>query len=159
VKLIRASEAGFDFQFSEREKQLFLEVLRLYPRVPSAHPKISKAGLLPDQATTQRLLDEALAEQRGENKRHLQALMSEAQRWIKEQDRWILHLSGGGIDWLLQVLNDIRVGSWVMLGSPEHWNEEITPRTAPHLWAMELAGAFQMAFLHATEEGQGTATE
>ena len=60
-------------------------------------------------------------------------------------------LSGSELEWLLQVLNDIRVGSWIILGSPEQWFEAATPQTAPHLWAMELAGAFEMAFLPAVE--------
>ena len=30
-----------------------------------------------------------------------------------------LTLSGPEIEWLLQVLNDVRVGSWIALGSPD----------------------------------------
>ena len=54
--------------------------------------------------------------------------------------------------WLLQVLNDVRVGSWIALGSPDPeqgkkivFNEKILP----HFRAMELAGAFETVFLDA----------
>ena len=63
-----------------------------------------------------------------------------------------LTLSGPEIEWLLQVLNDVRVGSWIALGSPDPeqgkkivFNEKILPRFR----MMELAGAFEMVFLDA----------
>ena len=153
MKLIRSSPEGSVFQFGEREKQLLLQLLKLYPRVPSAHHIVSKSSQLPDQAATQRLLDEALAEQLTENKLRLQSLVEEPNRWTEENELLLLRLSDSEMEWLLEVLNDIRVGSWVLLGSPEKFYQTVNPQTAPHLWAMELAGAFQMAFLHALEGG------
>jgi len=53
-------------------------------------------------------------------------------------------------------LNDIRVGSWIKLGSPDPdasrrggWTEE----TAPYWLTMELCGAFQMVLLDALDRG------
>jgi len=48
---------------------------------------------------------------------------------------------------LLQVLNDVRIGSWIELGSPERPLEALGAKTAPAVWAMEMAGAFQMSLL------------
>ncbi|HTL57350.1 MAG TPA: hypothetical protein VL361_16825 [Candidatus Limnocylindrales bacterium] len=155
MKLIRAQD-DYLFEFAQREKHMLLQLLKLYPRVPSAHHIVSKSSQLPNQATTQHLLDEALAEQRAENKRRLQTLIEDPNRWTEKNDQYVLRLSTSEMEWLLQVLNDIRVGSWVLLGSPEQWYQTITPQTGPHLWAMELAGAFQMAFLHALEGKPGT---
>jgi len=155
VRLIRQDKDKFVFRLADREKLLLQELLKAFPQMPPAHRLISKSTQLPDQLTSQRLLDEALAEQRVENKRQLHALISDPQRWKQEQKHWVLQLSPSDLEWILQVLNDIRVGSWVELGSPEQWSEMITPDKAPRVWRMELAGAFQMAFLHALEGEAG----
>jgi hypothetical protein len=49
------------------------------------------------------------------------------------------------------MLNDIRVGSWVALGSPEGRVPAVDEDTAHHLLAMEIAGFFQMNLLAAVE--------
>jgi hypothetical protein len=151
VILIRQDKDAFVFQLTAREKLLLLELLKAYPQVPPAKMVISKSAALPDQANSQRLLEEALAEQRAQNKRQLHALIHDTRHWKQEKKHWLLQLSPPDVEWLLQVLNDIRVGSWIELGSPEQWSEMITPDKARRVWTMELAGAFQMAFLHALE--------
>ena len=153
--LIRLDKEVLVFQLATRERLLLLELLKVYPQLPPAHRVVSKSIQLPDQATSQRLLDEALAEQLAENKRQLQTLVNDPHRWTDQQAHWLLRLSQSELERMLQILNDIRVGSWVQLGSPEQWSETISPEKAPRLWAMELAGAFQMAFLHALEGRNG----
>lgn len=149
--LIRAEKETCVFQLAAREKTLLFELLKTYSQAPLAQRLVTKSGRLPDQNASQRLLDEALAEQRTENKRRLEGMIKNPHHWKDEHSHWLLTLSQAEIEWLLQVLNDIRVGSWVQLGSPEHWPGTISPETAPRIWSMELAGAFQMAFLHALE--------
>ena len=153
MKLIQTTKDQLLFQFGRREKELLLALLKLYPRLPPAHQRLSKAAQLPDQEASQKLLDEALAEQRAENKTQLQALLDEGRRWTEVQGTWRLALAPGDIEWLLQVLNDIRIGSWVLLGAPEGRlePETVNPHTIQHLWAMETAGLFQMRFLEEME--------
>jgi hypothetical protein len=57
------------------------------------------------------------------------------------------------MEWLLQVFNDIRVGSWVLLGSPEDNIEAalVDADSARIFWDMEMAGNFQMQLLAALE--------
>lgn len=148
MKLTRASQERFSFQLRRREKQLLVELLRLYPCLPSAHLTVSKTGNLPDKQASQKLLEDSLADQRSETKRHLDRLLADPQRWSEAGDICSLLLSGPEIEWLIQVLNDIRVGSWVRLGAPEERLEVINEQTAPHLWAMEMAGFYQMSLLH-----------
>jgi hypothetical protein len=153
VKLVRVSAEQWQFQLGKREKLLFFEVLKLYPCIPSAHQTLSKKGGLPEQETSQQLLDEALAEQRAEYKQQLDGWMHGAGKWTENEKGWRVTLSVPEIEWLLQVLNDIRVGSWVILGSPDPSVEEVNEHNAAHLWAMEVAGAFQTALLGALEHG------
>ena len=150
MKLKRVSKERFSFQLSRREKQLLVEILRLYPCLPTAHLPVSKMGNLPDKQASQKLLEDALADQRSETKRQLDQLLADPQRWSEAGDTCSLFLSGPEIEWLMQVLNDIRVGSWVRLGSPERL-EVIDEQTAPHLWAMEMAGFYQMSLIHALD--------
>jgi predicted house-cleaning NTP pyrophosphatase (Maf/HAM1 superfamily) len=59
-------------------------------------------------------------------------------------------LSPAEIEWLLQVLNDVRVGGWLALGEPEELEPpEINETNAPYLLAMEAAGYFQAQLLAA----------
>jgi hypothetical protein len=145
VKLIGIEDGRHEFLLTRREKDLLLLVLRLYPRIPAGHQPLSKTR--PEEKANQRLLDEALAEARMENKKALEALLSDTKRFKQQGSGWRLSLSSTDVDWLLQVLNDVRIGSWVQLGSPEQPLKELNVRTAPALWAMEMAGAFQMSFL------------
>ena len=126
-------------------------VLRFYPCIPSAYPRLTKSPGLPDAEASQKLLDEALSEQRAENKKRLAAFLDDPKRLAATATGWELSLTPGDLEWLLQVLNDIRVGSWVILGSPQQLMESVNAKTAPHLWAMEVAGWFQMAFLEGME--------
>ncbi len=149
MKLIRSTPDKLLFHLARREKQMLLQVLKLYPCIPPAHHRLTKAGRLPDQEANQRLLDEALAEHRAENKKQLHALLAQPHRFEDTQTGCRLALRPSELEWLLQVLNDIRVGSWVVLGSPEEKHEKLNARTAPHLWAMEMSGWFQMQLLEA----------
>jgi hypothetical protein len=149
VKLLRASKHRVVLQLANREKDLLLTLLRLYPRIPPAHHKLSRsAAAVPDPEGSQRLLDEALAEQRAESQKQLRALIEGPDRLKRIEHGWELALSPTEQEWLLQVLNDIRVGSWLAAGSPADLRDGVSQKTAPHLWAMEAAGAFQMNLLH-----------
>ena len=111
--------------------------------------KLSQSRRLPEPEANQRLLDEALAEQRAENKKQLEALLADPRRFAHTETGGRLSLSPAEVEWVLQVLNDIRVGSWIMLGSPDEKRAELNEGTAPDLAAMETAGYFQMQLLQA----------
>lgn len=151
MKLVRASHNQFQFQLAKREKFFLLETLKHYPCIPSAHQPLSRSGKLPEADANQRLLDEALAEHRADNKKKLMAFLTKPERFTENAAGFLLKLSAGEMDWLLQVLNDIRVGSWVRLGSPEDRIDRLDEATAPHVWVMEMAGFFQMRLLEGWE--------
>jgi hypothetical protein len=151
VKLIQTTKTRLVFQLGQREEDLLLLILKQYPCVPSAHHLLSKSGGLPDAEANQRLLEEALAEQRAENKKQVQALLSDPRRFKHTDKGARLSLTVVEAEWLLQVLNDVRVGCWVKAGSPEEQPPKIKPATVPYLLAMEMAGYFQMQLLEALE--------
>jgi hypothetical protein len=153
VRLLKTFDEGFVFLFSPREKVLFLAVLKLYPRLPRGYSKLSRSSEA--EASNQALLEEALEEQRSENQRQVRKLLADPVRWKHSDHGWQLTVTGGELEWLLQVLNDIRLGSWVRLGSPEDKLQHLTEETAPHAWAMEVAGAFEITLLQAIGSDPG----
>lgn len=150
MKLVRAGKSGHVLHLGRREKQLLLETIKLYPLVPAAHHSLSKDGKGPAADDNQRLLEEALADQRRENRRQVLAMLSEPQRFIETKSGFELALAPEQIEWLLQVLNDVRVGSWLALGEPEQGEApELTEENAKYLLAMELCGLFESVLLAA----------
>jgi hypothetical protein len=157
VKLLKADPNQLVFQLAPVEKAALLEVLKRYPCVPPAHHRLTRREATDPDAEKQRLLDEALAEQRAANQRQLRALLQHPETFRRVESHWQFTLRHGEFEWLLQVLNDVRVGSWLALGSPEELPRSLPddPQTAPHAVMMELAGLFQMTLLEAIEHGSG----
>ena len=150
MKLIRSDQKGCVFQLSRREKQLLLATLELYPLVPASHHRLSKRGKGPKADENQRLLEEALAEQRKENRRQVMAMLNEPQRFRETKTGFELTLTSSQVEWLLQVLNDVRVGSWLALGEPEQGEEpKVTGQNAKYLIALDLCGLFESVLLAA----------
>jgi hypothetical protein len=154
VKRIRSAKDKFVFHFNRSETKLLSGLLRLYPCIPPAHQPLSKGSKLPEPDSSQRLLDESLAAQRAHNARQLAAWLGDPRRFVEDDTGCKLWLSSADLECLLQVLNDIRVGSWVRLGSPEDKLEKLEAASATNkkdFWAMEMAGFFQMSLLEAVE--------
>lgn len=154
MKRVGADGEAVIFQLSGRERNALIQLLQAYPVVPPAHQVISMELKEPRVAEYQRLLDEALAEQRAANKRHLQSWLAAPERFQKTRPGHLLTLARGDCEWLLQVLNDIRVGHWLLLGSPESGKLaplRLDPRLLPTWLAMEMSGYFQMNILEALE--------
>jgi hypothetical protein len=150
VKLLRADKQGLVFQLGRREKRMLLETLSLYPLVPAAHHRLSRNGQGAAADENQRLLDEALAEQRAENRRRIQAMLNAPHRFREAQAGFELTLAPAEVEWLLQVLNDVRVGSWLALGEPEpDETPALTEQNAKYVLAMELCGLFESVLLSA----------
>lgn len=153
MKLIKTERGSFHFQIGAKERELLFEVLRLYPAIPPAHQRLSRSE---DKREDQELLDAALAEQRAQNKKQVTAMLKAKSRFRKNKTGWRFSIAAGQMEWLLQVLNDVRVGSWLALGSPDGpvaILAALNNRTAPHFWAMEMAGHFQATLLAAMRGG------
>ena len=148
MKIVRTGDQ-FVLGLGRREQQLFVGLLNRYPCVPLARHHVHRSDRLPD--SSQRLLDEALAQQRASTKKQVQEWLSDSRRFEPTETGCRVVLSVSEIEWLLQVLNDIRVGSWVLLGAPDEHLERalVNKKTAPHFLAMEMAGHFEMQMLQA----------
>jgi hypothetical protein len=152
VKLIRAGGVQSVFEISKWERRLLSGVLKLYPLIPATHHRLSKGPKAAKEIENQRLLEESLAAHRKENQKRVLAILSEPERFQTKASGYHLTLSRSEIEWLLQVLNDVRVGSWIALGSPEvlyGTRISLDEKTVSHIRSMEVAGAFEMVLLSA----------
>ena len=131
---------------------MLFEVLKLYPLISATHHRLTKAARTAKHDENQRLLEESLTAQREENRKNVRAMLDEPGHFKEMASGLQLTLSGPEIEWLLQVLNDVRVGSWIALGAPDPEQGEkivFSEKILPHFRMMELAGAFEMVFLDA----------
>jgi hypothetical protein len=154
VKLIKREETHYTFLIGKREREMLFTLLRRYPVVIGAHYRTRHPVKTDEARKNQQLLEEALAEQQKENRKQLELLLTHSGRFTENDLGFSFRLNDSELEWLLQVLNDIRVGSWVQLGEP-------TPDASPQIalteqnmqlaWAMEMAGLFQHSLLEATQ--------
>lgn len=170
MKISGGGNDGLVVTMGKREKQLFLSVLKQYAVLDIRTQPLTRRGGLPDEETAEELLAQSRAEQRAENLRKLETLLQSAADHPEEHPpeghappepdqpepktkrpsgSWRLALSLEDAEWLLQVLNEIRVGAWLKLGCPENRIPKLTSATAREIWTMEICGYFQMQLLEA----------
>ena len=156
MKLTRREETHCSFLIGKRERDLLLSLLQRYPIVNSAHFRTRDPNKSEEAQKNHELLEEALAEQQRENRKQLEQMLNEPGRFVESDLGFTFRLSFSEIEWLLQVLNDIRVGAWIQLGQPGPGPEpELTrpldEQTMVLAWTVEIAGLFQSALLQATD--------
>ena len=157
MKFIRSQKSGVDaaafvFQVSKQEVEWLLGVLKYYPQLDSGYHHITQ-GAAEEIKAEQQLLEEAMAQRRREHKRKLEKFFATPGRFrLEAPDQFRFSLSPEQMEWLLQILNDVRVGCWVKLGRPELEPAppgKLNADEARTLSALELSGFFQMILLGA----------
>jgi hypothetical protein len=149
--LLRGGQKKFQFEIDRTEKYLLFHVLQLYPVVPASHHRLSKDRHIPNREENQHLLDEALKAQRMEQRKQVESLLKDPHRFVESEDGYRISFTREEIEWLLQVLNDVRVGSWIAMGSPDLQTENkkrLTKQAMPHVMAMDVAVFFETIFLN-----------
>jgi len=153
MELLSAEGQRLVFRLGKREKQLLGETLKLYPLIPRSHHQLSRQA--DADADNQALLEEAIAAQKQTHRQQVDVWLADQARWAEEPGGFRLALDRDQIEWLLQVLNDIRVGSWLILGCPDPdaaKPPKLTPKNAHFLLAMELCGEFENDLLEALDQ-------
>ena len=157
MKLLSQDDNHYVLQFTTQEKDLLLGLLPQYPKLPADHHQASKNDTI--NADVQALLADALAEQREKNRVAAQSFLTNTARFEPNEEDWLLTLTDVEIEWFLQVLNDLRVGSWLALDCPEQDDdgsyinfESVTAENVTDIWTMEICGALQYELLKALHE-------
>jgi hypothetical protein len=142
----------FVFHISKREKVVLLSTLKLYPLLNGSYHRLSRSAKTVGSAE-QEWLEEAMEQQRQDHKKKLEQFFDNDRRFFKDGKGDLqLTLTAEQLEWLLRVLNEIRVGSWVRLGRPEMEDArklQLSSEQSHFLASMELSGYFQAALLEA----------
>jgi hypothetical protein len=154
VKLIKVTRKEFTFQMEREEKLFLIKLLELYPLIPSSYQQLSRSENRPEN---QQLLDDALAVHRRENKKKIATMFTSGRAFQENEEGSLFTIRASRVDWLLQVLNDINVGSWLILGSPDYSRKmpiALTAKTVPFFEAHYVSGQFQLALINAVSESE-----
>jgi hypothetical protein len=150
MKFLAHDGESFLLEFAPGEHALLLHLLKLYPLVPEAYHRLTKDEKLPRREENQQLLDDALNSQRAQNQKEILALISAPERFTEADGVSRGAFTRAELEWLLQVVNDVRVGCWIALGSPgPAAKKKIVSGTEAmrHAMFMEIGGGFEMFFL------------
>ena len=153
MKLLRATEQERVYAVRPSELQMLLVVLGCYPALTRSRA-ISKSGDSEQLGDAQKLLDEAMSERRQTMRQELDTWLKLPERFQQAGNHFEWRVENDHREWLLQIINDVRVGSWVELGSPDDLDaaeQQVGEESARHLALMELAGMFQSVLLMGTE--------
>lgn len=148
MKTKRLENGNLEILIVAWEKKVLTGLFRLYPQ-PRRACNLTKNGGINDAEYAQTLLEENLKETQLHHQEVISRLLKDTEEQGAKRFRIILRPTES--ETLLQVLNDIRIGSWLALGAPEKKLTELDENTAPHVWAMELATIFQAELLEALQ--------
>ena len=153
MKLVRHNKAGRAYLLNENEAASLRSLLQQFPITANVPAQISKTDADPEAMEREKLLNESLAEHRKELKKQATNLLA-AKKFKKVHKSYLLTLTPEEHEILLQILNEIRVGSWRVLGEPEDLEPEVPPQSERE-WVfynlMELAGYFEASLLRALD--------
>jgi hypothetical protein len=152
MKCIEVKTESYVFELASREKEVLVDLLSLFPLAHQRKPRLSRSAKESESGEAQKLLEESITAKKRENQKLLISLLGRKERFTENGENFRVALKRGELEWLLQALNDIRVGAWVALGSPDLERPrdiEINPQNSSWAWAMDLAGFFEMSVLQA----------
>lgn len=154
MRQVAVNTRSWVFALSERERDFLVSVLQAYPALPRDYQPLSResADRLGDEDRA--LLEESLLEHRAGCRSKVRRWLKGGARFRQQQGEWHFALSKTDFNWMMQVLNDVRVGHWLQLGSPDdiHNPIELLHRDPSAFFHMEAAGMFQMEFLAAVQQ-------
>jgi hypothetical protein len=157
MKLVKRKGETWQYELNQVELDLLKQLLKNFPFTGNVPVKISKADADPKSIEWEKLLNESLAEHRKELKKQASNLIAVGKFHSSEKGH-LLTLNAEEREILLQILNDIRVGCWHVLGEPEslelHKPECSAQDIARHR-LMDLAGYFEHHLIGLTERETG----
>jgi len=147
MKLARQSAGRFQYQLSEEEAQSLGLLVEQFPVGEHSRVKNSKADTAKDER--EKLLNESLAAHRKEL-RLMAGDLIRPERFKTLGAGRLFSVTAEEREALLQILNDIRVESWRLLGEPENVDMDVSslPKEKLRYYVfMCLAGDFEFHFL------------
>lgn len=154
MKLVKRTQRGFQYELNGEDAEALRFLVRQFPITAFSPAKVSKSDAGPKAVEREKLINESLREHRMELKRKARGLVLR-EKFKTSEGKQFYRLSLRARETMLQILNDIRVESWRILGEPED-PEAVVFRVAGNKFKyyhlMRLAGYFEYHFLNLEEE-------
>jgi hypothetical protein len=153
MKLVKQGGSGWQYWLNQDEANMLRVLVRQFPVTAISPVKITKTDPDPKAAEREQLLNESLAELRAELKLKAGKLVGE-DRFKASDGGQIFRIGAEERETMLQILNDIRIESWHVLGDPEEIEMDqagMSRETLKHYHFMHLAGYFEHHFLNLEE--------
>jgi len=149
MKLAKQKDGLWQYHLAQNEAAVLVGLLKKFPFTKIDPVKISKTDKHPKAREREKLLNESLAEHRKELKK-LALDLIRPDKFKRMEKGWFMTLSSENRETMLQILNDIRVGSWRALGEPDDLHSHAPQTSAKDLAyrsLMDLAGYFECSLL------------
>lgn len=161
MRLAQIRDGTWDWHLSRPEWSLLAAIASMFPLVPPDYHQATRDGLSGSVPIDPALLRESLAA-------HTAELRARVRGWIQRvpspsaRKGVVLRLTSADLEHWLQVLNDVRVGSWIRLGCLDPAalrGLELTSANERHLFLMEFCGRVQARLLEALDEPDDSSTD
>ena len=150
MKFLKATKDNLFFHIHPEGRAALRMLVGHYPVMDASHFELSKFSD-PDEIEEDReFLQQSLTEEQQINRNQVRAIIADTERFHETEGGFVLRLSLADVELLLQALNDVRIGFWIRLGSPDDGTEmelRSDPESAPLLATMQVCGFFQGALL------------
>lgn len=154
MKLVKQNSREFQYELQEQDAECLCFLVKQFPIADFSPAAISRTDAGPKSAEREKLIHGAMRAHRDELKRQARALVR-PERFKTSQDKEVYCISPRARECMLQILNDIRVESWRILGEPEDPDAQVPVAgdKFKYYHFMRLAGYFEYHFLNLEETG------
>ncbi|MGH7941342.1 MAG: hypothetical protein ACREFR_09750, partial [Limisphaerales bacterium] len=118
MKLVKQSPKEFQYELQEQDAESLRFLVKQFPIADFSPAVISRTDAGPKSMEREKLIHESLRAHRDELKRQARALVR-PEKFKIEDDKQVYRISPRAREFMLQILNDIRVESWRILGEPD----------------------------------------
>jgi hypothetical protein len=158
MRLVDRNDQSLTFDLPPRERELLVFLMRRYPVLDPGYHKIASSSQGDSLNAEQQFLTDSMTEEQNANRQRIDQFIRTRltpENPDSSATDLLLKLTFAEADWLLRIINDVRVGCWVRLGKPdsdELHSSETASRHVTDFAAMELGGLVQHILLEALQE-------
>ena len=152
--MVKQTQKGFQYELDREDADSLRFLVKQFPLTAFSPVDVSKTDCGANAVEREKLVNESLRAHRKELKRKARSLML-PEKFRTLDGKQFFRLSLGARETMLQILNDIRVESWRILGEPEEPDVNIfglSKEKFKYYHFMRLAGYFEYHFLNLEEE-------
>lgn len=152
MRVFEKTDSALVLELGLAETDFLKQILADYPLVADESRRFSAFADANEVRENVQLLQSSLHEHTQSNRAKLRAWLASTETWKPFADRTLLFLKTEDCSWFLQILNDLRIGSWQKLDCPnpeEFDSVELNRENAHPLLAMKISGFLQTLILNA----------